>query len=155
MNMRNFFMMLVFAMALTAPVLLACAQEPGGGSPPAMEGRHMRGPAAMCADQQYLYVMVGGKLMKYGVNDLKVLKTVDLPVPVSPADAKAGSREGHPHGRGGPPPMGGAQMVLSGDRSLIVMAGPKIYRYSTADLTLQSSVDLPKPEAPSVSAGSN
>ena len=98
--------------------------------------------SGLVADKQHLYVVVGPKILQYGLADLKLVKTVDLPKPELPKEKEA---------RPCPPPyppMGGPQGLWAGEGSLYVLAGPMLYRFSTPDLTLKTTAELPKPEPP-------
>lgn len=111
-------------------------------SVPAFAGPHMMGPANMVSDKQYLYVLAGPKIMLYNLGDLKLLKTVDLPKPTPPKE-KADMPFPPPF-----PPGGISRMLLAADGGLYVLAGPMLYRFSTPDLTLSTTVEMPKPELP-------
>ncbi len=108
---------------------------------------HKMGLSGISGEQDYLYVMAGGKIMAYQTSDMSLLKTVDLPDP--PADALPPKPDvtqpppsfPHPHG-------GGPHGLWAGNRYLFVLAGPVIYEYTTPDLTLVSTKVLPKPELP-------
>ena len=54
---------------------------------------HMMGLSGISGDQQNLYVLAGGKIMQYGLADLKLLKTVDLPKPVPPSNLPPKGKE--------------------------------------------------------------
>lgn len=164
----------VLGVALAVFVLQAAMPtfaHPPAGPPSDRMGPPMMGPPMVCSDQQNVYVLVGGKVMQYGASDLKLVKSVDIPLPPPPQDKdKEGTKtegaqqpppppmEGH-HGPppcfgGGPQgphsPMGGPPrpMLWTGDHALFVMLGPMIYRYSTPDLKLQATLEIPKPECP-------
>ncbi len=116
-------------------------------APPPM---HKMGFSGIAGDEEYLYVMAGGKIMAYQLSDMSLVKTVALPDP--PAEALPPKPEtttknpppfGHPHG-------GGLHGLWANDRYLFVLAGPVVYEYSTPDLTLVSTKVLPKPEPPTV-----
>lgn len=148
MDSRKILISLAVAVALILAGTLAFA-GPSEGMPPHHAMFHMMGLSGLSGTQQYLYVLAGGKIMQYGLADLKLLKTVDLPKPVPPADLKSKGTE--EWGKLPPPPpfpMAGPHGLWAGDGALYVLAGPMIYQYSTPDLTLQNSVELPKPEFP-------
>jgi hypothetical protein len=107
-----------------------------GGKPPLM------GPGGIATDKQFLYVLAGPKIMQFSLEDLRLLKTVDLPKPTPPKE-KAAMPCPPPF-----PPKGVPQGLCAGDGSLYVLAGPVIYRFKTPDLTMESSAQLPKPEMP-------
>ncbi len=99
-------------------------------------------PSSLMADKQHLYVMVGPKIMQYDLANLKLLQTVDLPKPALPKGEEARPCP-PPH-----PPLGGLRGLWAAEGSLYVLAGPMLYRFSTPDLTLKTTVELPKPEPP-------
>jgi hypothetical protein len=131
----------VLALVLILTSVLAFAGPPEGMFPP--HGlQHRLGPASVVADQEYLYVVAGPKIMQYSLTDLKLVKTVDLPKPALPKEQEARPFP-PPH-----PPMGGPPGLWAGEGSLYVLAGPMLYRFSTPDLTLKTTAELPKPEPP-------
>lgn len=134
---------IVLMLALILGGKIASAQPPKGMGPPPM------GPSGICADENYLYVMQGGKIMQYGVADMALKKTVKLPAPPKPSDAetkaKAKGSEGESDRLPPPPPMGGALWEYG--TNLYVLAGPVVYVYTLPDLTPASTLELPKPEA--------
>jgi hypothetical protein len=144
MNMRNILIIIavISLLSLVAGTALAHRTEE---FPPPPAKFHMLGLSGICADQQYLYVMAGGKIMEYGITDLKLLKSMDLPEPVPPSSGAAKAREPGPCPPF-PPPMAAPHGLWAGDHVLYVLAGHVIYRYSTPDLKLQATVELPKPE---------
>jgi len=113
--------------------------------PPPPPMHPMMGPAGVCADQQHLYAIAAGKIMEYEITDMILQKTVDLPKPALPSGPPP---EGMHPGQFPPPPIPEPHGVWTGDGFLYIMAGPVIYRYSTPDLTLQTTIELPKPELP-------
>lgn len=135
---------LTLALALSLAPSAACAHPPGGRlNAPA--GFHPFAPSGICADQQYLYVMAGGKIMQYGLTDMTLLKTVDLPEPVPPQNTppkETKSAQAPPF----PPPMHGPQGLWVGGDALYILAGPVVYQYTTPDLKLKTTVKLPPPE---------
>jgi hypothetical protein len=147
MNPRKILMNLTLAIALILTGTLAFADPHHGMRPPHGMFPHMGG-AGITGTQQHLYVIIGGKIMQYDRADLKLLKTVDLPKPEPPVDLKSkGKEEG---GKLPPPPfpMARPQGFWLGDGALYVMAGPMIHKFSLPDLSLKTSVELPKPEFP-------
>lgn len=110
-------------------------------------GMHRMGLSGIAGDQQYLYVMAGGKILEYDQADMSLIKTVALPdpgpPPAPPADT-TGKSDLHKF----PPPPAGPHGLWASDHFLYVLAGPKLYRYSTPDLTLQLTTELPKPDPP-------
>jgi hypothetical protein len=144
MNTRKIVIGFGLLLMMSSATGAAFAQRAEGMPPPMF---HMLGMSGFCADQQYLYVMAGGKIIQYDITDLKLVKTVDLPKPVPPssvAPSGTGSNQPPPP----PPPMAGLLGLWAGESFLYVLAGPVIYQYSTPDLTLQTTVELPKPEFP-------
>lgn len=148
MNNKKILTSLALAAALILIGTLAFANPSLGMRPPHGMFPPMGG-AGITGTQQHLYVLGGGKIMQYSLSDLKLLKTVDLPKPAPPADLKSKGEEERgkflppPH-----PPMAGPQGFWVGDGALYVMAGPMIHKFSIPDLTLKTSVELPKPEFP-------
>ena len=113
------------------------------------------GLSGIAGDEDHLFVMAGGKIMVYQISGMSLLKSVDLPDP--PADAlppKPNFSSFDP--RSNPPPFpppfahphGRPQGLWASDHFLFVLAGPMIYEYSTPDLALVSTTQLPKPELP-------
>jgi hypothetical protein len=143
MNVQISKVLLSFALALVLILtsVLASAAPPEGMFPP--RGlRPMLMPSGLVADKEHLYVVVGPKIMQYGLADLKLVKTVDLPKPALPKEQEAMPWPPlHP-------PMGGPPGLWAGEGSLYVLAGPMLYRFSTPDLTLKTTTELPKPEPP-------
>lgn len=143
---------ILISLALAAALILAGTSAfagPPEGMPPPHVMFHLMGLSGLSGTQQHLYVLAGGKIMQYDLADLKLLKTVDLPKPVPPADFKSKWKE--EWGKFPPPPpfpMAGPHGLWAGDGALYVLAGPMIYKFSTPDLTLKTSVELPKPEFP-------
>ncbi|MGO9312990.1 MAG: hypothetical protein ACLQBD_00425 [Syntrophobacteraceae bacterium] len=105
------------------------------------------GLAGISGDQQYLYVMAGGKIREYQLTDMTLLRSVDLPDIAPPQGAPPkppATGKFPPH-----PPMGGPPHGLwAGNGVLYVLAGPGVCIYSVPDLSLQKTVQLPKPELP-------
>lgn len=144
MNLRIILVGLALTLLLRSATGTAVAQPPPGMPPP--HGLfHLMGQSGISGDQQNLYVMAGGKILQYSIADLKLLKSVDLPKPVLPADLQTKSATKFPPP---PPPMGGPHGLWTGEGYLYVLAGPVIYRYNIPALTLQNTVELPKPEPP-------
>lgn len=148
MNLRKILMSLALAVALILTGTPAFA-DPPQGMPPHHGMFHLMGLSGLSGTQQHLYVMAGGKIMQYSLADLKLLKAVDLPEPAPPGDLKSKGKEGW--GKFPPPPpphMAGPHGLWAGDGALYVLAGPVIYKFSTPDLTLKTSGELPRPEFP-------
>lgn len=128
----------ILVLMLTAAAALAGSSEgmnAGYGMPP------MMGPGGIASDKQYVYVLAGPKIMQFNLEDLSLLKTVDLPKPTPPKEEAAMSCPL-------PPPGGGPHGLCAGDGVLYVLVGPMIYRFRTPDLALETSAQLPKPEMP-------
>jgi hypothetical protein len=110
------------------------------------------GPSCISADKQHLYVVVDGKIMQFGAANMKLVKTVDLPKPAPPSDARPADAppQGKPPGHHPPfgPPMAGPLGIYATESFLYVVAGPVIYQFSTPDLELRNTVELPRPEPP-------
>jgi hypothetical protein len=145
MKIRKILASLGLALVLILTSVAAFAAPPEGMFPPPgmppMMGPAMMGPA-MATDKQHLYVLAGPKITQFSLGDLKLLKSVDLPKP-SPPKEKADMPFPPPF-----PPMGGTQGLLVGDGSLYVLAGPMLFQFSTPDLALKTTAELPKPELP-------
>ena len=149
MNSRKILILIGLALAggLLLTIVAGFAAPPEG--PPPHHGMfHMMGLSGISGDQQNLYVLAGGKIMQYGLADLKLLKTVDLPKPVPPSNLPPKGKE--EYGKFPPPPPHhrGPQGLWAGDGALYVLAGPMVHKFSTPDLTLKTSVELPRPEFP-------
>ncbi|MHC1743213.1 MAG: hypothetical protein AB9873_09315 [Syntrophobacteraceae bacterium] len=125
------------------------------GPPP--PGFFMMGMSDLASDDNALYVLAGGRILIYALNDLnEPIGTVELPKPEPPSDlppAGASSGSFPPHHP--PMPPGGGLCVKSG--TLYVLAGPVIHVYKTAEsdaspgLTYASTFSLPVPEPPALS----
>lgn len=146
--MRKTLLGLVLFLILCSAFGVAYATRPTDG-PPAHAKFHLMGFSAICADQQNLYVIAAGKIMQYGIGDMKLLKTIDMPEPPAPPAGKDGSPcpPPFPHPGGGPP-----HGIYAGNGYFYLLLGPRIYRYTTPDLTLKDTIELPKPELPKPSA---
>lgn len=114
--------------------------------PPAPGMFHRMGASGLSGDSQYLYVVAAGKILEYDMAGMSLVKSVDLPEMTPPAPPSDTS--GKSDFRRFPPPMGAPHGVWATDHFLYVMAGPKLYKYSTPDLTLQLTEELPRPELP-------
>jgi len=147
MSIRKILISLALALVLILTSAVAFAGPPEGMVPPHVMF-HLMALSGICGDQQNLYVMAGGKIMQYGLADLKLLKTVDLPKPVPPSNLPPKGMEESSKFPPPPPPMMAPQGLWAGEGSLYVLAGPVIHRYSTPDLTFKTTVELPKPEIP-------
>ena len=105
------------------------------------------GPTGISGDQQYLYVMAGGKILEYQLTDMTLLRSVALPDPGPPGQISTSSTATG-SGKFPPPPPPMPHGLWAGNGSLYVLQGPSVYTYSVPDLTLQNTVQLPKPELP-------
>ncbi|MGA2404601.1 MAG: hypothetical protein ABSG91_23335 [Syntrophobacteraceae bacterium] len=123
-------------------------QQAGDAQPPPAVFFKL-GLTGISGDQQYLYVMAGGEILQYEVAGMTLQRSVDLPdiAPPQCAPPKAPDPgKFPPH-----PPMGGPPHGLwAGNGYLYVLGGPVIWIYSVPDLTLQKTVELPKPQLPQV-----
>ena len=148
MNLRKILMSLGLAVVLILTGTSAFA-DPAQGMSPHHGMFHMMGLSGVSGNQQHLYVLAGGKIMQYSLVDLQLLKTVDLPKPVPPSDLKSQGQEACGNFPPPPPfPMAGPHGLWAGEGALYVLAGPMIYKFSTPDLTLVTSTELPKPAFP-------
>ena len=140
MKIRKILAGLGLALVLILTSVAAFAAPPEGtflppGMPP-MIGPPLMGPA-MATDKQHLYVLAGPMITQFSLNDLKLLKSVDLPKPRPPKE-KADMPFPPPF-----PPMGGTRLLV-GDGSLYVLAGPMLFQFSTPDLVLKTTAELPR-----------
>jgi len=109
----------------------------------------MMGLSGICVHGEYLYVMAGGKIMEYSLDDLTTVKSsVDLPKPAPPTSAQMEAAKSGlmpPH-----PPMGGGPHGLwPADNVLYVLAGPMVYTCTIPGLSsIQAAVELQKPDLP-------
>ena len=141
MKVPKIMLSLALALVLIFAAAASWADPPPGMFPP--HGFHpMMGPAGITADKQNLYIMAGPRILQYSLADLKLLKTVDLPKPTPPQGKEAMPCPPPP------PHLAGPHGLWAGDGSLYVLAGPRLFRYSTPDLTLKNTAELPKPELP-------
>jgi hypothetical protein len=114
----------------------------------------MHGVGGFCADETNLYVVQGGRILKYVREDLSLAATVDLPRPTPPSTSASASSSTTTDATSSSelpplPPMGGGCWT---DGSLLyVITGPLLHAYSVPDLTLGTTVELPRPEPPSAS----
>jgi hypothetical protein len=107
------------------------------------------GLTGIAADQQYLYVMAGGKILQYKISDMTFVRSVDLPditPPQGPPPKPLEPRKFPPHHPMGGPPHG----LWAANGVLYVLGGPSVHLYNLPDLTLKNSVQLPKPDLPEV-----
>jgi hypothetical protein len=148
MHMTMLRILIGFALSLvmssaTVPAFAQSAQKMAP-PPPIVQ---LLGLSGICVDQQYLYVMAGGKIIQYEISDLKLIRAVDLPE--LPPPPKVSPKETGSSQLPAPPPQMAAPHGLSASEGfLYVLAGPLLFRYSTPDLTLQNSVELPRPKLP-------
>lgn len=159
MRTRKILIGIAVALFLSLAAGAVLAHGPEGMPPPGIFPG--MGFSGIAADQQYIYVMAGGKIMQYGAGDMKLLKTVDLPQPAPPqgapsqgAQPQGAPPQGPPPGPPcGPPMMGfhGPQAphgLCAAGGSLYVLAGHTVYKYNPADMTVKGSFNLPEPEPP-------
>lgn len=139
----------LFGLVLTLIIIFAFgvsyAKHPGGDMPPPPFTKLlMFSVSGMGADRQNLYVMAGGTIMQYGLTDMKLLKTVDLPeLPPPPV-----GKDGFPCPPFPPPGSAPPHGIYAGEGFLYVLLGPRVYRYSTPELILKDTVEIPRPEVP-------
>lgn len=122
-----------------------------GDMPPAPGPFPTFGMTGICADQQYLYAVAGGKVLQYTLTSMSLVKTADLPEPVPPPPVSGTETDGAACQSGTcppPPHFARSQWLTVTGGYLYVMIGPMIHQYRTSDLVLQGSVELPKPEFP-------
>ncbi len=103
-------------------------------------------PTGITGDQQNLYLMAAGKILEYKLSDLTLALSVDLPDPGQPPQNSF-----HPKAPGGnfqPPPPPPPHGLWASNGSLYVLIGPNVYVYSIPDLTLEKTIELPKPDLP-------
>jgi hypothetical protein len=138
---------LTFAMSCCAGFSMHAAHA---ADKPKLPPPPMHGSGGLCADDTYLYVVQGGRILKYARGDLSLAATVDLPRPTPPSTSSStttdttSSSELPP-----PPPMGGGCWT---DGSLLyVITGPLLQAYTAPDLTLGTTLELPRLEPPSMS----
>lgn len=124
----------------------ATATDQTGWSGPPPAQFYLMSMSGIAADDAYLYIMADGKIMKYEIGDLDLSLTTDLPEPTPPSQQPPKRMDS---GRFPPPPprVPGHGLWLKGE-VLYVLAGPVVHLYKTSDLTLQNTLELPKPEPP-------
>ncbi len=151
MNKQKILFALLFALALTLALSwlmgVSLAKTTDRPQPPP---HHRHGASGICGDQQFLYVVLGGRIIQYGLTDLRLVQTVDLPKPALPSTAPKDESEDFSE-LPPPPPMGGPGGCWTGEGALFVLAGPMLHRYITPGLTLDATVELPKPAPPQTS----
>lgn len=113
---------------------------------------HMPGGVGLCGDTNYLYVVRAGRILQYVRTDLSTVNnTVDLPRPTPPSKAAYGAKGNSTETAPSSPRGGGMGCWADGASSLYVVTGPLILQYEASDLTLKTTVELPRPEPPSTS----
>jgi len=146
MSMRIISCGILLAAIFIAGTQSLLAQNKGPQQPPMPAMFHKMGLSGLCGDKSNLYVMAGGKILEYSLSDMTLKLSVDLPdlpAPSAPPEGPVSSGKNSP-----PPPPNAPHGLYAIDGYLYVLAGPVVYRYSTPDLKLQTSVELPKPHAP-------
>ncbi len=134
--------------SISTPLAAYAQQTTDGIQPPAGAFAFVRfGPTGISGDQQYLYVMAGGKILEYQLTDMTLLRSAALPDPGPPGQISTSSTATG-SGKFPPPPPPMPHGLWAGNGSLYVLQGPSVYTYSVPDLTLQNTVQLPKPELP-------
>ena len=141
--MRKISISVILCLALCSIAVAAYGQQTAGDTAGAFLIVRFS-PTGVSGDQQYLYVMAGGKILEYQLTDMTLLRSVDLPDPGPPT----GAPPKQPDSGKFPPPPPIPHGVWAGNGSLYVLAGPFVYTYSVPDLSLQNTVQLPKPELP-------
>ncbi|MEM5788163.1 MAG: hypothetical protein AAGU11_12655 [Syntrophobacteraceae bacterium] len=147
-------MAFIFALSagLVGAVLMSILAGTAAGQteqnlPPPPPAFGKTGFSGISGDEDYLYVLAGGKLMVYQISDMALLKTAELAESSSGTErSNSGSSNFSPPAP--PPPGGGAHGLWARDHFLYVLAGPFIHEYTVPDLTHVSSKELPKPEPP-------
>ena len=149
MRKTLFFIILSLTLCSISIPLAACAQQTTNGMQPAAGAFVLArfGPTGISGDQQYLYVMAGGKILEYQLTDMTLLRSADLPDPGPPGPSTT-SATATDSGKFPPPPPPMPQGLWAGNGSLYVLQGHSVYTYSVPDLSLQNTVQLPKPELP-------
>lgn len=140
MNMRE--MLTGFSLALILGLTTGIALADQSDMPPPVHG-----VSGICGDKTYLYVMAGGEILQYGITEteLKLLISVEVPVPpppLTPPPQEPNFDQNPPP----PLPMCMPHGLWITDGFLYVLNGPMIHRYSTPDLRLLTTIDLPRPE---------
>lgn len=148
-NLKLLLVVLILGIAFSCMTAYDAAFSQAGDMP---RPGPMMGAEGICADQQYLYAVTGGKILQYALSTMTLARSVDLPEPPPPPNISATGSEtaASQSGKFPPPPpfLARSQWLLIAGSSLYVMMGPMIYQYSIPNLVLQNSVDLPKPELP-------
>lgn len=149
MNTHGKFMGLIVAILLSmAPVAVLAAETASTDcpSPPPLQ----MAVSGLASDDTYLYVIAHGKIMQYQIAGMTLAQSASLPELTPPSGApgpppEAGSGAMPPH----PPFMALPHGACVSNGYLYVLAGHMVYQYSTADLSLKSTTELPAPELPS------
>jgi len=150
MNKREILFALLFALALTLALswLMGVSLAKTTDRPQLRPITGMARPAS--AGPAVPLRGAGRQIIQYGLTDLRLVQTVDLPKPALPStatnDESEDSNELPP-----PPPMGGPGGCWTGEGALFVLAGPMLHRYITPGLTLDATVELPRPASPQTS----
>ncbi|MGA3115013.1 MAG: hypothetical protein ABSF90_11355 [Syntrophobacteraceae bacterium] len=145
--MNKILILVILCLALCSIAGVANPQQTTNGMQPPAGAFVVAGfgPSGISGDQQYLYVMAGGKLLEFQLTDMTLLRSVDLPDPGPPPMITTSSTAtDSPNFSPPPPPM--PQGLWAGNGSLYVLQGPSVYTYNVPGLTLQNAVALPKPE---------
>ncbi len=148
-------MMLIKVVLLLAVCLFAVAaygQQTSSGSLPSPALYFKFGLSGIAGDQQYLYVMTGGKIMQYRNENgaLTLLASFDLPQPPVPSGAQP-----PPRATGSRSASAAASSAASrslGRQRLPLRVGGTfrlhLQRFRVRVLTLQNTIELPKPDFP-------
>ncbi len=140
---------IILCMAIFTIAGLAYGQQTTSSSvqpPPAIFFK--LGTTGIAGDQQFLYVAAGAKILQYEISGMTLLRTVDLPDATPPQGTPPKPPES---GSLPPPPPPLPHGLWEGNGFLYVLGGPFVYVYSVPDLTLQNTVQLPKPDLPQAS----
>lgn len=85
--MKKILIVVILCLALYWIVGTVYGQQTSSGSLPSPAVFFKFGLTDIFGDQQYLYVMAGGKIMQYEAAKMTLLRSVDLPEPTLPKDA--------------------------------------------------------------------
>ena len=153
----------ILSIALIFFIILISAEgalaHKGNGPPPPPVG------SGLCTDGDYLFVMAGDTLYQYSAEDLSLVSTVALPKLVQPPDNNNQTQPSKFMARWAekvknlrdkvssdnqtqPPPLPVGSGLCTDGPHLFMLRGNTIYQYTTSNMTLVKSAELPKPESP-------
>jgi hypothetical protein len=138
----------ILCLAIWSIAEVAHGQQTSSGVQPPPPIFFKLGLTGIFGDQQYLYVMAGGKILQYEIAEMTLRRSVDLPDPALPTSGPPKMTE--PGKFPPPPPPALPHGLWAGNGLLYVLAGPVVSIYRVSDLTLQKTMQLPKPESPQV-----